>query len=184
MEDQFTWFVRHRGPALRRTAYLLTGDVGRAEDLVQTALVALWLRQRRVAGHGWEAYVRRTMVNTSTSWWRRRSSTERPTETVPESPAATGWTDAVGDRAELFDALRHLSARQRAAVVLRHYNDLSEADTAQAMGCSVGTVKSLTSRGLERLRHVLAATSPPAVPPAPLPAAPPTTTPRTARESS
>jgi RNA polymerase sigma-70 factor (sigma-E family) len=158
VEEEFTWFVRRRGPALRRTAYLLTGDVGRAEDLVQTALVALWLKQRRVAAANWEAYVRRTLINISTSWWRLRSSTERPTANLPERPAA-GWTDAVDERVLLVNALRQLSARQRAAVVLRHYEDMSEADTARMMGCSVGTVKSLASRGLDRLRQLLPADS-------------------------
>lgn len=162
MDDEFTWFVRHRGPALRRTAYLLTGDAGRAEDLVQTALVALWLRQRRVAAPGWEAYVRRSMVNTSTSWWRRRSSTERPVAVLPEptAPAEVGWTDTVDERERLLAALRELSARQRAAVVLRHNCDLSEAETARVMGCSIGTVKTLTSRGLDRLRQLLPAEPP------------------------
>jgi RNA polymerase sigma-70 factor (sigma-E family) len=153
-DDEFTQFVRDRGPALRRTGYLLMGDLGRAEDLVQTALVALWLRRRRVSSAAWEAYARQTMVNTATSWFRLRSARERPTERLPER-SVNGWSDAVDERSRLLDALRQLSARQRAAIVLRHYEDLSEAATAKLMGCSVGTVKSLTSRGLERLRQLL-----------------------------
>ncbi|ADP82887.1 SigE family RNA polymerase sigma factor [Pseudofrankia inefficax] len=158
MDDDFIGFVRDRGPALGRTAYLLTGDAGRAEDLVQSALLAVWLRRGKVEPAGWEAYTRRTMVNLSCSWWRRRSSGERPVAAIPDQPSREGMapTDTADERARLVGALRRLPARQRAAVVLRHYEDLSEAETARQLGCTVGTVKSLTSRGLDRLRLLMA----------------------------
>ncbi|MCM3887331.1 SigE family RNA polymerase sigma factor [Frankia sp. R82] len=154
VDDEFTRFVRDRGKALAHTAFLLTGDASRAEDLVQSALLAVWLRRRKVQPDGWEGYARRTMVNTSTSWWRRRSSWERPVAVLVDRPAP-GGTSAVDERDRLLSALRQLGARQRVAVVLRHYEDLSEAETARLMGCSLGTVKSLTSRGLGRLRDLL-----------------------------
>ncbi|MBL7499962.1 SigE family RNA polymerase sigma factor [Frankia sp. CNm7] len=158
MDDDFTGFVRSRGPALGRTAYLLTGDAGRAEDLVQSALLAVWQRRGRVEPDRWEAYTRRTMINLATSWWRRLSSTERTVATMPDQPGPPGpaATDTADDRVRLVTALRRLPARQRAAVVLRHYEDLSEAETAKLLGCSAGTVKSLTHHGLNRLRALLA----------------------------
>jgi RNA polymerase sigma-70 factor (sigma-E family) len=152
--------VRARGQALTRTAFLLTGDAGRAEDLVQSSLLALWLRHGRVARPAWENYVRRSVVNTSVSWWRRRSSSERPTDSPPE----TGMADPAGtvdERRRLIAALRLLPPRQRAAVVLRFYEDFSEAETARMLGCTIGNVKSLTSRGLDRLRLVLGAVDTP-----------------------
>jgi RNA polymerase sigma-70 factor (sigma-E family) len=153
-DDEFAGFVRNRGQALTRTAYLLTGDAGRAEDLVQASLLKLWLRGQRVPRTAWESYVRRTIVNTSISWWRRRSSSERPTDVLPDT-ATDDATAAVADRQRLIAALRQLPARQRAAVVLRHYEDLSEADTALTLGCGVGTVKSLTWKGLRQLRDLI-----------------------------
>ncbi|OHV36431.1 MULTISPECIES: SigE family RNA polymerase sigma factor [Pseudofrankia] len=155
MDDDFTEFVRNRGQALGRTAYLLTGDAGRAEDLVQSALLAVWLRRGKVDPDRWEAYTRRTMVNLSCSWWRRRSSGERPVATLPDLPGADP-TDAADERSRLVAALRRLPARQRAAVVLRHYEDLSDAETARLLRCKPGTVRSLTFHGLSRLRALLA----------------------------
>lgn len=155
-KDGFEQFVRRRGAHLTRFAYLLVADQGRAEDLVQTALVRTWLRGDRVAPEGREAYVRRTMVTTAVSWWRRGDWRERLTSALPDLVAAPDATAVVDERDLLLAALRRLPPRQRAAVVLRHYAALTEAETADLLHCSVGTVKSQTSRGLAALRGVLA----------------------------
>jgi len=146
----FEEFVAGRGRDLWRTAWLLTGDAHRAEDLVQTALMKCWSRWSRIADDGAvEAYVRRAMVTTYTDWWRRRWNGERPTEVLPEGP----HTDLdPGLRHDVLTALATLPRGQRAVVVLRFYEDLTEAQTAEALGISVGTVKSQTSRALSALR--------------------------------
>jgi RNA polymerase sigma-70 factor (sigma-E family) len=154
-DEQFRDFVVGSGPRLQRTAFLLCGDWGVAEDMVQSALARAYSSWDRVGGlEQPEAYVRRVMVNQRVSWWRRhRHLQEVPTAWLPETP--TQRSDQVGDRDGLRAALLALGARQRAAVVLRYYCDLSEQDTAAALGCSVGNVKSLTSRGVARLRQLL-----------------------------
>ena len=152
-EDDFRDFVTARWSALLRTAYLLTGDRDRAEDLVQSALVRAhrhWSRIRR-DGAG-EAYVRKTMTNLNTDWWRRLGSREHRVEAVPDRRRAVDDYAALEVRDELWTALQQLPPRMRAALVLRYFEDLSEADTAAALGCSVGSVKSQCSRGLARLR--------------------------------
>ncbi len=150
--DGFRDFVTARSGALLRTAWLLTGDEHLAEDLLQTALARTWPRWERLHPHGdAEAYVRRVMVNLSLSWRARRWSGEYATEHLPEHPT----DDLIGrvhDQAELIDALHALPVRQRAVLILRFIEDYSEQQTADAMGCSIGTVKSQTSRGLARLR--------------------------------
>lgn len=153
--DVFAEFVTARSGALHRAAYLMVGDAALAQDLVQEALTktyVAWPRLRDPANA--EAYTRKAITTTAISWFRRRSWSERPAEHLPEHVVA-GHGDAVDDRAWLWDALQSLPARQRAAVVLRHYEDLSEAQTAAAMGCSVGAVKSQTSAGLAKLRDRL-----------------------------
>ena len=154
---EFRDYVAARSAALLRTAYLLTGNRSDAEDLLQTALAKTYLAWPRIRErHAVDAYVRRTMVNTRTSWWRR----DRHTAAVAgdEQLAVTPNTgrDPIVD-ADLHDALwsalAKLPRRQRAAVVLRYYEELSEAETAAALGVSVGTVKSTVSRGLARLRE-------------------------------
>jgi RNA polymerase sigma-70 factor (sigma-E family) len=155
-DEAFTAFVRDRGSALSRTAFFLTGDRHLAEDLVQTALAQTYVHWDRIRDHAQvEAYARRVLVNANAAWWRRRSATETPVEAAPDV-ALPDPTAAVAERAPLVAALRRLPARQRAAVVLRYYEDLSEAETAAAMGCSLGSVKRHTSRGVERLRSLLA----------------------------
>lgn len=153
-DEQFTELVHAAWPALYRTAYLLVGHRGDAEDLVQTALAktyASWGRVREVDAAA--GYARTVLVNTATSWFRRRGwRAERPTETLPEH-AAPGSDPT--DRPALVEALAQLAPRQRAVVVLRYYDDLSVAETARALGCSEGTVKSQTSAGLARLRTLL-----------------------------
>ncbi|MCU1603315.1 MAG: polymerase, sigma-24 subunit, subfamily [Frankiales bacterium] len=147
--------VETRGAALQRTAYLLTGDWGAAEDLLQSALLTTWarwgsLREPAAA----EAYVRRTMARSSVRRWRRKWTGELPTEVLPDLPGHDPYREA-DDRAALTQALRTLPPRWRAVLVLRFYDDLTEAATAEALGCPLGTVKSATARALERLRDVL-----------------------------
>lgn len=154
-EDAFRDFVVGRSPSLLRTAYLLTGDWGHAEDLLQTSLAKLYRAWSRLdEREHLEAYVRRIMVNTQTSRWRRAWKAEQPAAVMPDvaAPDAVGASD---ERDRLRRALLTLPAKQRAAVVLRHYEDLSEAEVARLMGCAVGTVKSQCARGLEKLRAAL-----------------------------
>ncbi|MFI7023156.1 SigE family RNA polymerase sigma factor [Micromonospora sp. NPDC049900] len=157
LEDEFRDFVTARSAALLRTAYLLTGDWGTAEDLLQTALTKTYLAWKRLGGiEAIEPYARRVMVNTSTSWWRRRWHGERPTEVLPERAAADTIEQQL-DRDVLWRHLRALPARQRAVLVLRYYEDMSEAQTAALLEISPGTVKSQTSRALATLRRRLGA---------------------------
>lgn len=147
----FDGFVAARSRALLRTAYLLTGDHGLAEDLLQTALAKSWFAWGRISGPP-EPYVRRVLVTTYTTWWRRRWRAEYPTGELPDRGVDDG-TGAVDDRDALWRALGALPRRQRAVVVLRYYEDLSEAETAAALGVSRGTVKSQASRALAVLRE-------------------------------
>ena len=149
MHDDFEAYVLARGDALHRTAYLLTRDHGLAEDLVQTALAKAWPAWQRIDTSP-DAYVRRILVNTFSSWWGRRWNGEQPTEALPE-PATADHQDAVSTRLGLLTALAGLPRRQRAVIVLRYFEDLSEAGTDDAMGTSVGTVESQTATALARL---------------------------------
>ncbi|GAA4710054.1 SigE family RNA polymerase sigma factor [Phytohabitans rumicis] len=152
-------FVLTRGPSLSRTAYLLTGDHQHAEDLLQQALTKTAAHWRRVlAGGNPEGYVRRVMVNERTSRWRRRRYLEVSGPAADEVLAA-GPPSGPSDEAEsavrrigLRRALAALPPRQRAVIVLRFFEDLTEAQTAELMGCSTGTVKSQTHAALNRLR--------------------------------
>lgn len=155
-EAGFDDFVVQWSPALLRVAFLLTGDRGLAEDLLQTALLKTSRRWSRIADH--EAaypYVRRVLVTTSASWHRRRRVREVLTDRTPEPATTVG--DAAPGRA--VAALEALPPRMRAVIVLRYHEDLSEADTAAALGCSAGSVKSQASRGLARLRVELSPAS-------------------------
>jgi RNA polymerase sigma-70 factor (sigma-E family) len=155
--ESFETFVRANSAALLRRALLLTGDRDLAEDLVQTALAKVALRWTSVAAKGDPLpYVRTVIVRTAIGWRRRRWSGEVPTAPLPETSQADG-SENIARRERLRQALLGVPARQRAALMLRFYDDLSEAATAQVMGCSVGTVKSQTSKGLARLRVVLGA---------------------------
>jgi RNA polymerase sigma-70 factor (sigma-E family) len=152
-DAEFSAFVASRSKALFRTAYLLTGDHGLAEDLLQTALIKTYVswRRIRVVEHA-EAYARRTLVTTAMSWWRKKSwQAEHPTERVPERTTDLG-ADAIADREAVWQELRALPPRQRAVVVLRFYEDLTEKQTAAEMGCSVGNVKSQMHAALKNLR--------------------------------
>ena len=147
----FEEFVASRGRDLWRTAWLLTGDSHKAEDLVQTTLAKCWSRWSTIARDGSaEAYVRRTMLNTYTDWWRRKWNGEHPTDVLPE--AATRHDGSVDERHDTLAALAGLPRGQRAVLVLRFYEDLTEAQTAEVLGITVGTVKSQTARALSALR--------------------------------
>lgn len=146
----FDDYVAARGPALWRTAWLLTGDAHKAEDLVQTALVKCWRRWDSIAGDTVDGYVRKAILSTYTDWWRRKWTGEVPTQTVPER--VTADPDA-SVRQDVVAALARLPRGQRAVVVLRFYEDLTEAQTAAALGITVGTEKSQTSRALRNLRE-------------------------------
>lgn len=149
--DGFDAFVSARGDALWRSAWLLTGDHQLAEDLVQTALAKSWRAFSRVGIDGFEPYVRRVMFTTYISWWRRKWRGERPTGELPELAGRDVGADSDG-RNDLLAALEGLPRGQRAVVVLRYFEDLSEAQAAGVLGISVGTVKSQCSRALTALR--------------------------------
>ena len=152
----FDTYVHARSGALLRLAFLLTGDAHHAEDLVQTTLVKVMGRWEQVtAGGDPHAYVRKVLVHTALGWRRRRWQGERPSDPLPDVGGTPDHAAAVDSRERLRRALLQLPARQRAAVVLRHYEDLSEQDVARELGCSVGTVKSQTARGLDRLRSLM-----------------------------
>lgn len=152
-DADYTEFVHAVWSQLYRTAYLLLGDHGAAEDLVQTTLANTYASWRRVrsleAAHG---YARTALMNTAASWFRRKGwRNEVPTDVLPEPASESDPTH----RPALLDALRTLPQGQRAVVVLRYYEDLSVAETARVLGCSPGTVKSQTSDALSRLRVLL-----------------------------
>jgi RNA polymerase sigma-70 factor (sigma-E family) len=157
-DEGFVEFVEARYGDLLRIAYLLAGSPHEAEDLVQAAL----LRAMR----GWTrvddpmAYVRRVMINHHISLWRRHRARELLTSFVPDRQVRDA-SDRVAECQALYDAMRQLSARTRAVIVLRYWADLPEAEVAEYLGCSVGTVKSRASRGLARLRVALGPTTDP-----------------------
>jgi len=153
-DADFTAYLQARQGRLLRTAYLLTGDQHQAEDLLQTSLAKLYLAWDRVHDReSVDAYVRRIMVNEHNSLWRRAwRRREQPTDEVPERPSApTAYDDGVG--AALWAAVQTLPRKARAVLVLRYYEELTEAETAEVLGIAVGTVKSQTSRALAALRE-------------------------------
>jgi RNA polymerase sigma-70 factor (sigma-E family) len=154
--DDFEQFVAGRSTVLLRTAYLLcAGDRGAAEDLLQDVLERMYPKWRRIRTNP-EAYARVALANASANRWRSRSRRVRETPlTDAPVPSVRGPEKEVVDRDEVVRALGELPDRMRAVIVLRFFDDLSEADTAAALGCSVGTVKSQTSRGLIRMRELL-----------------------------
>ena len=151
-DPAFHEYVTSRSGSLLRMAYLLTRNRADAEDLVQAALAKTFQAWDRIEDRGAvDGYVRRAMVNTHISWWRRRRVEEYPTDEIPDRPVI----DHTGD-SEVQDALRRaierLPQRMRAAVVLRYYEDMSEAEIANVLGVSLGTVKSTVSRAVAKLR--------------------------------
>lgn len=152
--QQFTEFVIARTPSLMRLAYLLTGDRHGAEDLLQSALTKSAGRWRHIRDSP-EAYVRKVMYHEQVGRWRSpRWGREKIRPTPPEAPEGD-HSDQVDLRLSLEHALKALGPRQRAAIVLRYFEDLPEAQVAALMGCSVGTVRSQTHRALARLRALV-----------------------------
>jgi RNA polymerase sigma-70 factor (sigma-E family) len=151
---EFAEFALARTGALHRAAYLMVGDSQLAQDLVQEALTKTYVAWPRLRDpRNAEAYCRKAITTTAISWFRRKGwNNERPTEHLPDSVAGTGHEVGVAERDAVWRALQELPPRQRAALVLRFYEDLTEAQTADAMGCAVGTVKSQVSAGLKKLR--------------------------------
>ncbi len=151
----FEEFVRAHGDSLVRLSFVLCGDRGQAEDATQEALTRLYLRWGRVDEP--LPYARRSVINATNDYWRRsgrRENRERHAAGLPpEMPALLD--DLVADRDRLVQALRRLPPGQRAVIVLRYWHQLSEPETAQVLGNSVGTVKSQAARALARLRHEL-----------------------------
>ncbi len=148
----FETFAAARWPRLLRTAYLLTGDHHEAEDLVQVTLAKLFPAWPRVRGLDEpDAYVRRALVNNNLSRFRKRRVVQLLTPRLPER-AQEGGAARTEERSLLLEALGTLPPRQRAVVVLRYWEDLSEQQAAEVLGCSPGNVKSQASRGLRKLR--------------------------------
>jgi RNA polymerase sigma-70 factor (sigma-E family) len=150
---EYVAFVEANWDRYLRLARLLTGDRHRGEELLQDCLVRLYVRWRRVAGRGDpHPYLRRMLVNGNVSWWRSRRR-EQLVEIPPEreTPVVIGHEH----HEDLRQALLRLPYRQRAVVVLRHYEDLTERETAAVLGCTVGTVKSQNARALTRLRELM-----------------------------
>ncbi|WP_395576105.1 SigE family RNA polymerase sigma factor [Streptomyces sp. BK79] len=153
----FSSYVKARQPVLLRAARSLTANPSDAEDLLQTALTKTYVAWDRIEDHrALDGYVRRALLNTRTSQWRKRKVDEFACDELPEPEPAPGGDDPA-ERQALHDAMwraiMKLPARQRAMVVLRYYEDLSEAQTAEVLGVSVGTVKSAVSRALGKLRE-------------------------------
>jgi RNA polymerase sigma-70 factor (sigma-E family) len=162
----FEQFVAESTVSLLRTAYLVTGDAGHAEDLVQESLFKIARRWSRVVSmDSPQAYARRILINLALDDSRRRSRhrAELARQNLPDRPLPLGWESeiswgavaATDDRLELIRALGGLPPRQRAVLVLRYFDDLTESEVASTLGCAIGTVKSTTSRALEKMRELV-----------------------------
>jgi RNA polymerase sigma-70 factor (sigma-E family) len=166
IDESFTVFVRSHSAMLLRLAYLLTQDHGHAEDVVQSALLKTYRRWSRLrAQDAAPAYARQAVVTTAASRWRLRTNQELVALPARSDASVEADSDRVGEQQAMRDLLRGLPPRMRAVLVLRYFEDLSEADTAAALGCTVPTVRTHTARGLARLRTAL---SPPATAATPL----------------
>ena len=153
-DEEFSRYVTERSTVWLRVAFLLTGNRADAEDLLQTALAKTYLSWNRIQDKGaLDGYVRRVLVNTQTSWWRKRRVEEYATDQLPDQPFHDPAPGEFELRATVWNALSELPRRQRAVVVLRYYEDLSEQETAAVMGVSIGTVKSTASRALAKMRE-------------------------------
>lgn len=149
-DETFSEFVSARGPALLRTAYLLVGNSADAEDLLQTVLTRVYIAWPRLEFAAAESYVRVALGRAATTWWRRRQH-ERLVQDVPERSTTSPEADLAQD--EMWARLQSLPPRQRAVLVLRYYEGLTEAEIAAVLQCRPGTVKSQASKALQRLRH-------------------------------
>jgi RNA polymerase sigma-70 factor (sigma-E family) len=153
-DDDYVEFVQGRSAGLLRAAYLLTGDQGLAEDLVQTALARTHLAWHRLSHHGnAEAYTRQVMYHLQVDGWRRKRVAEVLPGRLPE-PHTADVTEAIDTKIAVQRALRHLTPKQRAVVTLRYFEDHSEADAAAVLGCSIGTIKSQNAKALGKLRAI------------------------------
>lgn len=150
--DGYDHFIASRGPALLRTAYLICGDRYLAEDLFQDAMARLLVHWTRVSRGDPEAYARRILVNSTINWRQRLRAREVSVSAVPDR-AGADFTATHAERDEMWGALARLPRRQRAVLVLRYYEDLTEAQSAAMLGCSVGTIKSQHAKALARLRR-------------------------------
>jgi RNA polymerase sigma-70 factor (sigma-E family) len=150
-DQEFAELAADRMPALLRYAHLLTGERARAEDLVQSALAAAYRHRRRIDPATAEAYVRKAVLNAYLSWWKRGRSRERVTDRPPDRPQPDSAA-AVDERDAMWSALATLPPRQRAVLVLRYYEDLSEAEIARVLDIAPGTVKSQAAKALASLR--------------------------------
>lgn len=151
--DDFEAYVATAWPRLLRSAWLLTGDWHRAEDLVQTVLARVYDRWGRIRDGAPDAYLRKMLATTYLSWWRRRWRGELPSAEPPERGHFFDGGDDVDLRAVLAQALRSLPRQQRAVLMLRYHADLTEVATAEALGIGVGTVKSYHARAIAALRN-------------------------------
>ena len=156
-EEEFAEYFAARRDAVRRTAYMLCGDWHRADDLAQTAFVALHRRWKKIRDRGaTDAYVRKTLVRASIDESRRPWRREWQAETLPEPPDDTpGLDELVATREDLLAALKQVPPKQRAVLVMRFFEGLDVTSAAKALDCSEGNVKSQTARGLANLRQVL-----------------------------
>ena len=152
-EEAFTAFVHASSSSLLSTAFALTRDRQLAEDLVQTALARCYVAWPRIHSADPEAYVRRTLINAQRNAWRRRLPSLSWRADVPDRQSSQRFEDEVVERRALLDAVASLSSRQRAVLVLRYYEDRSDAEIAELLGCTVGSVKRHASRGLRHLQQ-------------------------------
>ncbi|MGW5669627.1 SigE family RNA polymerase sigma factor [Micromonospora sp. NPDC003776] len=156
MQPTFEEFVTARGQALLRFALMLTGDRHQAEDLVQAVLAKAYVRWSRVAAMSRpEAYLKQVLVNENLRWWRRRSSRETPVAEPGDGPGGTDGAGAYAAREAAWALLGRLPRRQRAVLVLRYYEDLADAQIAEILGCTPGTVRSQAARALATLRAMV-----------------------------
>ncbi|QES52623.1 SigE family RNA polymerase sigma factor [Streptomyces venezuelae] len=162
LDEEFQGFVTSRWPRLMRTAYLLTGEQHAAEDLLQSSMEKVYASWRKVSqADDADAYVRRVLANTHARKFRRRlredlapPGVDEPSVTLADRPESGDRIAQADDRAALMRGLAALPLRQRQAVVLRYWEDLSETQAAAAMGCSVGAVKSNAAKGIAKLRAI------------------------------
>lgn len=154
-EDRFTEFVRAHTASLFRSAYLMTGDFQRAEDVLQAALVRVYQHWSRVdAADRPVAYARKVVINEALSWWRRSSSRETLLK-LSDEPAWNGRVEDIAEHERVWQAVVSLPRRQRAVTVLRYYEDMTEAQIAETLGMAPGTVKSHSHAAVRRLAEVL-----------------------------